>query len=439
METSKLSELAAEAAAAQRTMLAFSNKRRAKILYSIAQTLEARKQEILAANALDIAEAEALALPTSLIDNIAVTEHKLSLLIRDIMTIADLPDPFAEPLGDWRRPNGLQVVRRRVPIGLVGLALEARPSVIATAAAICFKSNNALMVVADGGGSRTAEAFAAAVRDGGAAENLPPDAFQFVNGDARREACRAMLSLTGMVSVGIVRGGSDFVNDMSAHAKIPILRHSNGLCHIYVDCDRIKPGIDPATAELPRDLVPVDLDIAVNVAINSRLHEPHGCNAVNIIYAHKDIAARLLPKLAAKCRLERVELRGDPAARAITPDIAPATGAEWTSPQGERVLTIGIVDTLEAAINAINKNGSHISDVIISEDDDAIEAFTLGVDSAAVYANASSCFTHGGELGLGADIGLATDKLGARGPITYHHLTSAKYIIIGSGQTRGKA
>ena len=441
MESSKLRDTAARAAVARQAMLALTNKRRTKILYSIAHEIERRRTEILAAGALDIADAEAAGLPASAIASIAVTDHKLSLLIRDIMTIADMPDPFAAPLGDWRRPNGLQVIRRRVPVGLVGLALEWRPHVVAIAAAICFKSGNALMIAAGGGGARTAEAFATAVRAGGAAEKLPEDAFQFARAEdgGHLEACREMLSLSGLVSIGIVRGGAGFVEALASTAKVPILKHSSGLCHIYIDCDRLKPGIDPASAELPRDLAPVDLDSAVNVAINSRLYESHGCTAANIVYAHKDVAARLIPKLAAKCLLEGVELRGDAAALAIAPEIEPAAGDEWTVPQGDNVLAVGIVDSLEAAIEAINKNGSHISDVIISEDDAAIEAFTLGVDSAAVYANASSCFTHGGELGLGADIGISTDKLGARGPITYFDLTTAKYVILGTGQTRVKA
>ena len=455
-------DMAESASAAHRQMLGFTSRKKRDILYSIADELESCREEILEANKKDISESRSRGRSEAFLDRLSITEHRFGNLVRAFRVIADSKDPIGEQISRWIRPNGLEIVRQRVPIGVIGIALESRPHVIALASAICFKVNNAVVVVGDGESSRTCKCLARVIRNGGERRGLPADALQVLCSDDNLLDGRILTSLEGLVDVAILRGDPAFATDLTAHARIPVLKHTGGLCHIYVDCDRMKPpaggpprvsaaapGFSTAKAalEIPSpeagalpagdpQVNPVDIDSAVEIVMNSRCAEPYSCNSANVVLVHKNIASRFLMALAVKAEAEDVELHGDDRAVALLPVKILADADEWRNPRKEIVITIGIVDSLEDAIEHINKLGSHLSDTILSSDIGAQNVFMRDVDSAAVYSNASTNFTDGGEFGMGAEIGLSNDKLFARGPIGLEDLTSTKYIVRGSGQTR---
>ena len=437
MQKEHLTELAEKASAAQRIMLGFSSRKKRDILYAIADELEKNRDEVLTINAADVADAIARGRSPGFLDRLTLTEHRYGNIVRAFRVIADSKDPIGELISRWIRPNGLEIVRKRVPIGLIGIALESRPHVIALATATCFKVNNAVMVVSDDEARKTNEILTRSIRDGGAAFGLPPDALQVFCSDDNLHDCRILTSLEGLVDVAILRGSLSFVNDLVEHAKIPVLRHSGGLCHVYVDCDRLKAGADENSTVDATSYNMVDIKMAVDVIVNSRCFEPYACNAANVVLIHKEIAEKLLPALEARAESAQIELYGDEAILKLLPSAKPAEPEDWYMPRKEIVLTLGMVDSVEQAIARINKCGSHLSDTIISDDDATQNIFMREVDSAAVYANAATCFTDGGEYGMGAEVGLSTDKLNARGPIGLEDLTSTKYIVFGSGQTRG--
>lgn len=462
MNKERLQKLAEKAVAAQRVMLGFSSRKKRDMLYAIADELEKHRDEILAVNRRDVSEAVVRGRSSGFLDRLTITELRFGNMVRAFRVIADSKDPIGEQISRWIRPNGLEIIRKRVPIGVVGLALESRPHVVALASAVCFKVNNAVMVVSDDEAKNTNELLAKAIRTGGAASGLPGDALQLVCSDENLHDCRILTSLEGLVDVAILRGSNTFVNDLVEHAKIPVLKHCGGLCHVYVDCDRKRPEADAPSEEAqaatlgppkviykmpsreleagePSDGADslVDIKMALDIVFNSRCYEPYACNTANVVLVHRRIAPKFLPALAERAGARGVELHGDEAVRLILPSAKPADADEWRSPRKEMVLTIGIVDSIEAAVSHINECGSHLSDSIVSEDLGAQNFFMRDVDSAAVYANASTCFSDGGEFGMGAEIGLSSDKLNARGPIGLEDLTSTKYMVHGNGQTRG--
>lgn len=458
----KIRDMAESASFAHRQMLGLTSRKKRDILYSIADELESCRDEILSANKKDVAESKSRGRSEAFLDRLSITELRFSNLVRAFRVIADSKDPIGEQISRWIRPNGLEIVRRRVPIGVVGIALESRPHVVALAAAICFKVNNAVVVVGDSESSRTCKCLSKVIRNGGERSGLPADALQVLCSEDNLIDGRILTSLEGLVDLAILRGDLAFVTDLTAHARIPVLKHTGGLCHIYIDCDRIKPPAgDPppvsaaapgfstakAALEVPspeagalpagdQKVNPVDLDSAVEIVINSRCLDPYSCNSANVVLVHKNIASRFLPTLALRAEAEHVELHGDERAVALLPGMQLADADEWHNPRKEVAITIGIVDSLEDAIEHINNLGSHLSDTIISPDIGAQNVFMRDVDSAAVYSNASTNFTDGGEFGMGAEIGLSNDKLFARGPIGLEDLTSTKYIVRGSGQTK---
>ena len=462
MDKDAIQKLALRARAAQRVMLGFSSRKKRDILAAIADALERAREAILAANAEDLAEAVSRGRPAGFVDRLTLSEARFANVVRAFRVIADSKDPIGEQISRWIRPNGLEIVRKRVPVGLVGIALESRPHVVALASAICFKVNNAVMVIGDEEARRTSELLAATIRAGGAASGLPPEALQLVCTEDNLLASRFMTSLEGIVDVAIPRGSLSFVSDIVEHARIPVLKHRGGLCHVYVDCDRRRPDA-PATGDdasagamaiskvvcsVPSpELGPaspgdsgagrVDIAKAVAIVLNSRCYEPFACNAASVVLLHRRIAPAFLPALEAAAADKGVVLHGDEAVRRILPAAAPADADEWRTPRKDLSLTLGVVDTIDEAVSRINECGSHLSDSIVSADEGAQNYFMREVDSAAVYSNASTCFSDGGEFGMGAEIGLSTDKLNARGPIGLEDLTSMKYLVRGDGQTRG--
>ncbi len=437
MEKEQIQKLAEKARDAQRILLGFSSRKKRDMLYAIADELEKRRDEILAVNAQDVVSAVARGRSYGFLDRLTITEHRFGNIVRAFRVIADSKDPIGEQISRWIRPNGLEIIRKRVPIGVVGLAIESRPHVVALASATCFKVNNAVMVVSDDEAKGTNEILAKAIRDGGAGFGLPPEALQLVCSSENLLDCRVLTSLEGIIDVAILRGSHSFVSDLVEHARVPVLKHSGELCHIYVDCDRPKPGVDAGAPVTSANYNLVDIKMALGIIVNSRCYEPYSCNSTNVVLVHQDIAPKFLPELAKAAQANGIELHGDEAAIRILPAIKPADSNEWRRPRKEIILAVGIVASVEEAIAHINEYGSHLADSIISDDDATQNLLMREVDSAAVYTNASTCFTDGGEFGMGAEVGLSTDKLNARGPIGLEDLTSMKYIVRGNGQTRG--
>jgi glutamate-5-semialdehyde dehydrogenase len=330
--------------------------------------------------------------------------------------VADLKDPIGVRISRWIRPNGLEIVKRRVPIGVIAFIYESRPNVTADTAGLCVKTANAIILRGGREAAHSNEAIVAAMIEGGTAKGLPPHAVQLVR-TADHRAVRELVQLEGKVDLAIPRGGETLIRAVIEQARVPVIKHYKGVCHTYVDES-------------------ADVDMALRICENAKCQRPGVCNAMEHLLVHDKIAAAFLPRMVARYLELGVELRGDEAARRIAPEIAAATEEDWCAEYLDLVLSIRIVGSVEAAVAHINKYGSRHSDAIVAQSDRAQRVFTDQVDSAAVYVNASTRFTDGGEFGMGAEIGISTDKLHARGPMGLEELTTYKYIIQGNGQVR---
>ncbi|MBR6022165.1 MAG: glutamate-5-semialdehyde dehydrogenase [Kiritimatiellae bacterium] len=408
--------LALAALAASRELARLSPRRKNQALDAMADALDAHRPALRAANAADLADARAAALPDALMDRLLLSDARIDAMIHGIRALEGLPDPIGEELAHWIRPNGLVISKRRVPIGVIAIIYEARPNVTADAAALCFKSSNAVILRGGHEASRSNQAILDALRAGAASAAVPPDAFQLLS-EGGHEAVNELIRLEGLVDLVIPRGGERLIRAVAENARVPVIKHYKGVCHVYVD----------ATADFAQ---------ALDIVENAKCSRPGVCNAAEKVLVHADAAPAFLPLLAQRLSARSVELRGDPASRAIVPSMLPATPEDWDAEYLSLVLTVGVVPSLDAAIDHINAHSSHHSDAILSTDPDAIERFTSEVDSACVYSNASTRFTDGGEFGMGAEIGISTDKLHARGPMGLEELTSYKYVVTGSGQIR---
>ena len=405
--------LAERAAAASRELLALPPRRKRTLLASLADAIEARQEEILAANAADLADARDRGRAASCVERLEITPARFNALVRAFRTIADLNDPIGEQISRWIRPNGLEIVRVRVPIGVVGVAFESRPHVIANAAALCLKIGNALLLVGDLDVKRTGEALLAAIHEGGQARGLPADAVQAVFSDDPA-TYRDLARMQGLVDVLIPRGGRTFVADIVDHATVPVLKHLDGCCTVYVD----------KTA---------NVKMALEILRDARCNEPYACNSTGSLLLHTDVAAAFLQAFAADrlVRCDHLRLHLDPMAESLLP-----AEVVKQAVKGDLELNIAVVADVLEAITLVNRYGSHVSDAIITEDDATSDIFLREVDSACVCVNASPRFADGGEFGMGAEIGFSTDKLHARGPLGLEELTSTKYLVQGKGQIR---
>lgn len=417
--------LAERAADAARALLALTPQRKRALLNAMAEALEAQHAEILSANTADLAAARARGRPAGFVERLEITPARLNAIVRAFRTIADLNDPIGEQINRWIRPNGLEIVRVRVPIGVVGVAFESRPQVVANAAALCLKLGNALLLAGDLDARRTSEALLQAIQAGGTPKGLPPDALQAVFSDDPA-VFRELARMQGLVDLLIPRGSRAFVADLVDHATVPVLKHLDGCCTLYVD--------EGAAVEM-----------ALDILRDARCHEPYACNSVGRVLLHPAAAPAFLQALGKRAFCRRVRLTLDAAARALldpealpapVPDAKQAPTAASPEVAAELPLEIGIVRDLGDAICRINAQGSHVADAIVTEDDERSNRFLREVDSACVCVNASPRFADGGEFGMGAEIGFSTDKLHARGPLGLEELTSTKYLVRGKGQTR---
>ena len=409
-------QMGERAVTASRALATLSTRKKNLILEAMADALDANRARILAANARDMAAGREAGLADAMLDRLHLTDARLDGVINAVRSLVGLRDPVGREIARWTRPNGLLIRKMRVPLGVIGIIYESRPNVTVDAAALCFKASNAVILRGGREALQTNIALADALQRGGATKGLPPDSIQLIS-VTDHDAVRELVQLEGLVDLVIPRGGERLIRTVAEQARVPVIKHYKGVCHVYVD-----KAADP--------------DMALSIIENAKCSRPGVCNALEKVLVHRDIAPSFLPLLAERLRARRVELRGDEAARAAVPDLLPATDEDWDAEYLDLVLAIKVVDDVQAAIDHINRHGSHHSDSIVTADTKARDQFLQQVDSACVYVNASTRFTDGGEFGLGAEIGISTDKLHARGPMALEELTTYKYQITGNGQIR---
>jgi len=385
-------------------------------LLASAKALEARSDELLAANSLDVAAAPGFGLTAAATDRLALNPARIAAMAEGLRQVAALPDPVGEVREGGLRPNGLQVLKVGAPLGVIFFLYESRPNVTVDAAGLCVKSGNAVILRGGKEATHSNAALLNLLRAELPKFGLPADAVLGVP-VADREAVGHLLKLNELIDLAIPRGGESLIRRVTAEATMPVLKHYLGNCHVYVD----------ATA---------DAEMAVNILVNAKHQRPSACNAAESLLVHEDIAAVFLPQAAKALGEKGVEIRGCDATRKLVPSAKPATEADYAAEFLDLILSCKVVPSLGAAIEHINKYGSKHTDAIITRDMEAARSFTVAVDSAAVMVNASTRFNDGFELGLGAEIGISTDKFHARGPCGLRELTTYKYIVTGNGHVR---
>ena len=411
-ELQKMGAAAKEAAAVLRT--AGEKKRRA--LLEAAQALRAAAPEILAANAVDLAAARESGMRDAMLDRLTLTEARIEAMAQGVEDVAAQRDPVGRVLSGETRPNGLKIEKVTVPMGVIGIIFEARPNVTSDAAALCLMAGSAVILRGGKEAFHSNMAVTSVLQAALERAGLPRTAVQLVQ-DTSRESSREMMGLVGYLDLLIPRGGAGLIRAVVENARVPVIETGVGNCHVYVDES-------------------ADIDMAAEIIFNAKTSRPSVCNAIETILVHEKIAERALPAIAARLREKQVELRGDDRTRAILPEAVPASEADWETEYLDYILAVRLIDSLDEAVAHIARYSSGHSECIVTRDLRAAEAFTARVDSAAVYVNASTRFTDGGEMGLGAEIGISTQKLHARGPMGLNEIVSYKYVIRGDGQVR---
>ncbi len=408
--------IARQAKAASRLLASVPTAPKNAWLLASATALEARRDDVLAANARDVSAAPDYGLTAASIDRLTLTPHRITAMATGLRQVATLPDPVGEVRGGGLRPNGLQVLKVGTPLGVIFFLYESRPNVTADAAALCVKSGNAVILR----GGKEARHTNAAVADvlGGELErhNLPSRAVQLV-GPTDRAAVGHFLKLSDLIDLAIPRGGESLIRRVAAEATMPVLKHYRGNCHVYVDA-------------------PADLAMAARIVVNAKCQRPGVCNAAETLLVHEDVAAAFLPTVGGQLAERGVELRGCEATRRHLPAATPATDVDYHAEFLDLILAVKVVPDLAAAVDHVNAYGSGHTDAIVTRDIAAARRFQTAVDSAAVVVNASTRFNDGFEIGLGAEIGISTDKFHARGPCGLTELTTYKYLITGDGHVR---
>ena len=409
-------EKAQAAKAASHKMAILSSSVKNAALMEMANALEKRAELVLEANAADLEEARGKGLKRSYLDRLLLNEARIQQMAEGLRQTAALPDPIAQ--GDYSTvwPNGLEIRRVRVPIGVIGIIYEARPNVTADATALCLKSGNAVILRGGSEAIRSNTAIASLLSKAAVKMGIPEGAVQFVD-FPHSEAVAAMTHMRGLLDVIIPRGGAGLIQHIVTNSTVPVIETGTGVCHTFVD----------ETA---------DFDMAIKIAVNAKTSHPSVCNAMETLLVHEAIAPEFLPKLSWAMGEKHVEMRGDERAREICPEMKEATEEDWSTEYGDLILSIKVVSDLDAAIAHINKYNTGHSETIVTENLANAHRFQKEVDAAAVYVNASTRFTDGFEFGFGAEIGISTQKLHARGPMGLEALTSTKYLIYGEGQVR---
>ncbi len=412
-----MTRLGRTAREASRVVGRASTAQKNRALHAAAAALDAARAELSAANEQDLANGRANGLEPALLDRLALTPARVDEMIEGLRQVATLPDPIGE-IRDMRYlPSGIQVGKMRVPLGVIGIIYESRPNVTIDAASLCLKSGNATILRGGSEAINSNRAIAACIQQGLAEAGLPAAAVQVVE-TTDRAAVGALITMPEYVDVIVPRGGKSLIERISRDAKVPVIKHLDGICHVYID-------------------VAADIDKAIRIADNAKTQRYAPCNTMETLLVHADIAERVLPPLAAIYRDKKVELRGCPRTRALLGnDVLEATEEDWRTEYTAPILSIRIVDSLDQAIEHINTYGSQHTDSIVTENFTSGRRFITEVDSASVMINASTRFADGFEYGLGAEIGISTDKLHARGPVGLEGLTSEKYVVFGDGHIR---
>jgi glutamate-5-semialdehyde dehydrogenase len=391
--------------------------RKNRALGAMAKAIRRARSAILAANAEDVAEAKSAGATAALLDRLALSAARIEAAAAGLDAIRKLKDPVGTVLASWRRPNGMRIERVRVPLGVVGVIYESRPSVTVDAGALCLKAGNAAILRSGSEGFRSAGAIHAAMLEGLREAGLPDAAITLVPTRERAAVGMMLAGLDGALDVIVPRGGKDLVARVQAEARVPVFAHLEGVCHVYVD----------AKAKLA---------MAQSIVLNAKMRRPGVCGAAETLLVDRAGASKLLKPLIVMLLDAGCEVRGDAAVQAVDRRVKPASEADWSAEYLDAIITAGVVDGLDAAIAHIERYGSHHTDAIVTEDKTAAAKFLREVDSAIVLHNASTQFADGGEFGFGAEIGIATGRLHARGPVGVEQLTSFKYCIHGNGQTR---
>ena len=383
------------------------------ILRAMAASIRKSAPELLEANAKDLAAGAEKGLSAAMLDRLMLDEKRIEAMAAGVDQVAILPDPVGQILDAWERPNGIKIEQTRVPIGTIGIIYESRPNVTADAAVLCFKTGNATILRGGSEAIHSNRAIAAALASAGA----PEHAIQLIP-FTDRESVAVLAGMDKWLDLIIPRGGKGLIETVVSLARMPVIKHYDGVCHLFADRD-------------------ADPEMAVALTVNSKTQKCGVCNALETLLVHRDIAAKFLPKVATALREKHVELRGCEETRTILTDIIPATEEDWGAEYLDLIISIKIVGSLEEAVSHINEYGSHHTDVIVSNNDVTAERFLRQIDSACVFHNVSTRFADGGEFGFGAEIGISTDKLHARGPMGLRELTSYQYRVRGNGQMRG--
>ncbi len=385
-------------------------------LRAMADGLLDSRERLLLANGEDVAAAKSEAHPSAFLDRLTLTVPRLEAMARGLRHIAELPDPVGEITGMWRRPNGLTVGHMRVPLGVIGIIYESRPNVTADAAGLCLKSGNAVILRGGREALRTNAAIGGILSASVASVGLPRASLAVVP-TPDRSVVKEMLGLQGLIDLIIPRGGAELIRAVREGSRIPVIAHDKGLCHTYVDAG-------------------ADLVMAAEVAFNAKVERPGVCNAMETLLVHAQVAPAFLPGFVARLGQAGVEVRGCPKTRALVPAIRPATEEDWDTEYLDLILSIRVVDSFEEALHHIARHGSGLAEAIVTADHGRAMRFLRDVDAGAVFVNASTRFTDGYEFGMGAEMGISTQKLHARGPMGVTELTCRKFVVLGEGQVR---
>ncbi|GIQ65722.1 gamma-glutamyl phosphate reductase [Paenibacillus cisolokensis] len=404
------------AGTALQTMNRLTSGQKNEALNRMAEALVAGRDAILEANAQDLARGRDNGTTPSLLDRLALNETRIAGIAEGLRQIAELPDPVGDLLESFERPNGLRIERVRVPLGVIGMIYEARPNVTVDAAGLCLKTGNAVVLRGGSAALHTNRRIVETLRAALAETDVPADALQLIE-DASRASVDEMLKLNGLIDVIIPRGGASLIRTVVENATVPVIETGAGICHTYID-----ESADP--------------DMASNIAFNAKVQRPSVCNAMETLLVHESFAAVHLRRIAERLLAANVELRGCPATLRLIPEAKPATDEDYATEYNDYILNVRIVSGLDEALDHIRRFGTMHSECIVTENKLHAERFLQEVDAAAVYHNASTRFTDGFEFGFGAEIGISTQKLHARGPMGLPALTSSKYRIYGSGQIR---
>lgn len=408
--------LGARAKAAARRLASLSSEEKNRALRLIAGELEAREPYLLQENAKDLEAARAAGTSNVLLDRIALNPQRINGMATGLREIAALPDPVHEIVKMWRRPNGLQVGKMRIPLGVIGIIYEARPNVTADAAALCLKSGNAVILRGGSEAYFSNQAIGAVLTKACAATQVPPEAVQVVQ-SKDHALVQELLQLEAYIDLIIPRGGEELIRAVAANSRVPVIKHYKGVCHVYVDRD-------------------ASLEMAERICINAKVQRPSVCNAMETLLVHEAVAPAFLPSMIAKYKAAGVEIRGCEKTRALVAGVMEASESDWTTEYLDLILSVRVVEDMEAAIEHIERYGSEHTETIVTSNYQNAREFLDRVNSSAVMVNASTRFNDGGELGLGAEIGISTSKIHAFGPMGLEELTTTKFVVLGDGQIR---